>query len=191
MSGDGAAAVVADRHAEVLARAPRWARSRGRTAAARPSRRRSAPGRRTPPVSPLAFAHWISRDGRVDVVEHDLGDAGPAPGASAQKSASQRLWARRPAQRRSRSPSVAPGGWHERGTFSGRTAARCWGTPPRRPPPSGSISRIRRVAVEVAVVVGAEQVGEWIDEGLRPVVEVIVVRAARGSRDTSAMSAPA
>ena len=31
------------------------------------------------------------------------------PGAAAQKSASQRLWARSPAQRSSRSPSVAPG----------------------------------------------------------------------------------
>ena len=33
------------------------------------------------------------------------------PGAAAQKSASHRLWARRPAQRSARSPSLAPGTW--------------------------------------------------------------------------------
>ena len=33
------------------------------------------------------------------------------PGAAAQKSASQRLWARSPSQRRARSPASAAGGW--------------------------------------------------------------------------------
>src|SRR5262245_52910506 len=70
------------------------------------------------------------------------------PGAWLQKSASQRLWAWSPAQRRSRSPSVAPGGWCTSDTL-GKNGGFVLGKMPSATTPSASISRRRRSELQL------------------------------------------
>ncbi len=124
--GRRAAAVVVDGEAQLLAHRPQ------RLVVGGVQRRQARPGRR---------ARQQHAAGQPGVRAPSAPRRPPAstscsricamparrPGAAAQKSASQRLWARRPAQRRSRSPAVGRRRLvHER-RLAGRTAGSCSG----------------------------------------------------------------
>ena len=129
--GRGAAAVVGDRHAELLAHRPQWLVVGG------VQRRDAGPGRcagqqhaagQPRLVRPAHLGHRP-----VDVVQHDLGDAGPAAGGRGAEVGQPAVVGVQagPAQL-----EVAGGGPRRLlrpATARGRTAAPCWGrSPPRR-----------------------------------------------------------
>jgi hypothetical protein len=95
-----------------------------------------------PPASPFSFAQRTSSTARSMSCSRIWATPARRPGVAAQKSASQRLWAWSPAQRRSRSPDVAGGGW-----FSSEGAGKNGGivlgkmTSPTMPSASSSASR--------------------------------------------------
>ena len=99
-------------------------------------------------MSPLALAHSISRTDPSTSCSMIWAMPARRPGAWPQKSASQRLCARSPAQRRSRSPSVAPGGWCTSDTF-GKNGGTVLGKTTSATTPSCPISRSRRSELQL------------------------------------------
>ena len=170
----GAAAVVVDRHAELLAHRPERLVVLGvvqRRAARSPGARRAAARRRS---ARRPCAQRISSTAASTSCSRICAMPARRPGAAAQKSASQRLCACRPAQRSSRSPASAAGGWCTSDAF-GKNGGIVFGKMTSATMPSASSSRRRRSSPSCARRRSPWRSSYGFSNGAGPRVELVVV----------------
>lgn len=112
------------------------------------------PGSSNPPRRPASTAHRISWTASWTSLRRIWKTPARRPGAAAQKSASQRLWARRPAQRRRNSSAVGAGAIREP---DGKNGGMVFGKTTSATMPSSSSSAIRRPEFQFLSAVSASR----------------------------------
>lgn len=112
------------------------------------------PGSSRPPVRPASADRWISSTARPTSFRRIWKTPARRPGAAAQKSASQRLWARSPAQRCSNSAAVGAGAIRD---AEGKKGGTVFGKTTSATMPSSSSSARRRPEFQFRSAVSARR----------------------------------